>query len=58
MVANFKDEIIQICLMRRTSPVKHHYEIQLNPGQQDILSTQDGSTSLHQVQLQTLQVEK
>ena len=45
-------------LMRRPSPVKHHHEIQLNPGQQEKLSSQDGSNSLQQVQLQTIQVEK
>ena len=44
--------------MRRPSPVKHHHEIQLNPGQQEKLSSQDGSNSLQQVQLQTIQVEK
>ena len=45
-------------LMRRPSPVKHHHEIQLNPGWQDESSSQDGSTSLQQAQLQTFQVEK
>ena len=45
-------------LMRRPSPVKHHHENQLNPGQQEKLSSQDGSNSLQQVQLQTIQVEK
>ena len=45
-------------LMQRPSPVQHHYNSQFDTGQQDILSNQDGSTSLHQVQLQTFQVEK
>ena len=57
MVANFEDEIIQI-LNEKTFSHQHHHSIQLNPGQQDILSSQNGSNSLQQVQLQTFQVEK
>ena len=59
MVANFKDEIIQIlyemtfsCEASSLNPVESWSE------EQDILSSQDGSNSLHQVQLQTFQVEK
>ena len=59
MVANFKDEIIQIlykmtfsCEASSLNPVESWSE------EQDILSSQDGSNSLHQAQLQTFQVEK
>ena len=59
MVANFKDEIIQklyemtfSCEASSLNPVESWSE------EQDILSSQDGSNSLHQVQLQTFQVEK